>query len=269
VKKVLSFLKYLFLSVAALVSVFPLLWMVIAATNKSIDVIRGKLSFGSELFNNLSALTKNTNLVPSLMNTLKFSAIQTVISVIVCAIAGYGFVVYRDKRKDRLFKILLLSMMVPLSAVIIPLFRMFAEADLLDTIIAFALPNVSTAFLILFFRQNSMTFPQEIIQSARVDGLGEFGIFSRIYVPIMKPVFAAAITITFMTAWNSYLWPLIVMQTEKMQTLPLMIASFNGRPNVDYGQLMLSLCVCTLPTVILFFVLQKSFVKGMLGSVKG
>jgi len=268
-KKSGAIFKYSFLTLASILSIFPLTWMVICSTNKSIDVVKGRLLIGSELLVNLKALAAGTNLVPSFINSIVFSSIQTILSVIICSIAGYGFVIYVDKSKNVLFKILMLSMMVPIAAVIIPLFRMFGQLSLLDTITAFALPNISTAFLILFFRQNSISFPYEIIQSARVDGLGEFAIFLRMYVPIMKPAYAAAITITFMTAWNSYLWPLVVMQTNEMQTLPLMIASMTSRPNVDYGQLMLSLNICTFPTVVLFFALQKSFVQGILGSVKG
>lgn len=126
----------------------------------------------------------------------------------------------------------------------------------------------ATAFLIFFFRQSSESFPIETVQAARVDGLGEFGIFFRIYVPIMAPTFAAAAIVTFMNAWNNYLWPLIIMQSQDSQTMPLLITGLTAGYTTDYGILMLSVTITTLPTLILFFTQQKRFVEGVLGSVK-
>jgi lactose/L-arabinose transport system permease protein len=164
--------------------------------------------------------------------------------------------------------ILLLSMMVPFASIMVPLFQLFSQARLIDTTLGFILPSVSTAFLIFFFRQSSMSFPYEIVQAARVDGMGEFGIYSRIYVPIMLPTFVAAGIVTFMSCWNNYLWPLIIMQRQESQTLPLMITSLTSGYTTDYGILMLAVTICTLPTVIIFFALQRHFVAGVLGSIK-
>jgi lactose/L-arabinose transport system permease protein len=182
--------------------------------------------------------------------------------------AGYGFQIYRDKYKDRLMSILLLSMMVPFASIMVPLFRMFSQWNLLDTTAGFILPSISTAFLIFFFRQSSVSFPLEIVQAARVDGLGEFNIYLRVYLPVMAPTFAAAAIVTFMNNWNNYLWPLIIMQRQESQTMPLLVTSLTSGYTTDYGILMLAVSICTLPTVILFFTQQKRFVAGILGSVK-
>jgi lactose/L-arabinose transport system permease protein len=182
--------------------------------------------------------------------------------------AGYGFQIYRDKNKDRLMSVLLLSMKVPFASVMIPLFKMFSIMSLLDTTIGFILPSISTAFLISFFRQSSMSFPYEIVQAARVDGMGKFGIYAKIYLPVMAPTLAAAAIVTFMNNWNSYLWPLVIMQSQESRTMPLLITGLTAGYTTDYGMLMLAVSVCTLPTVILFFTQQKRFVAGILGSVK-
>jgi lactose/L-arabinose transport system permease protein len=108
----------------------------------------------------------------------------------------------------------------------------------------------------------------EVVQAARVDGLGEFGIYARIFLPIMAPTFAAAAIVTFMNYWNSYLWPLIIMQSQESRTMPLLLAGITAGYTTDYGLLMLAVTICTLPTVILFFTQQKRFVAGVLGSVK-
>jgi lactose/L-arabinose transport system permease protein len=182
--------------------------------------------------------------------------------------AGYGFQIYRDKNKDLLMTILLLSMMVPFASIMVPLFKMFSQVHLLDTTLGFILPSVSTAFMIFFFRQNTMSFPYEIVQAARVDGMGEFGIYAKIYLPVMAPTIAAAGIVSFMNNWNNYLWPLIIMQNQDSRTLPLLITGLTSGYTTDYGILMLAVTICTLPTVLLFFSQQKRFVAGVLGAVK-
>jgi lactose/L-arabinose transport system permease protein len=259
---------YIFLIIVSIFSAFPFLWMISAATNKSVDIIKGRMFFGTYFFENVKSLFVTVNVGRSFFNSLRNSLIGTLASLIVCSMAGYGFQIYRDKNKDRLMSVLLLSMMVPFASVMIPLFRMFSIMNLLDTTIGFILPSVSTAFLIFFFRQSSMSFPYEIVQAARVDGMGEFGIYVKIYLPVMAPTFAAAAIVTFMNNWNSYLWPLIIMQSQESRTMPLLITGLTAGYTTDYGMLMLAVSICTLPTLVLFITQQKRFVAGILGSVK-
>jgi lactose/L-arabinose transport system permease protein len=242
--------------------------MISAATNKSVDIIKGKMLIGTYFIENVKNLFTTVNVGRSFLNSLRNTLIGTVVSLFVCSMAGYGFQIYRDKNKDRLMSALLLSMMVPFASVMIPLFKMFSIMRLLDTTLGFILPSISTAFLIFFFRQSSMSFPHEIVQAARVDGMGEFGIYMKIYLPVMAPTLAAAAIVTFMTNWNSYLWPLIIMQSQESRTMPLLVTGLTAGYTTDYGILMLAVSVCTLPTVILFFTQQKRFVAGILGSVK-
>lgn len=261
-------LEYAFIIIFCIFSVFPFYWMLVGATNKSADVITGKLTFGNYLFENIKTMMKTLNIGRAFWNSLRTTLIQTILSIIVCSMAGYGFQIYRDKGKDRLMKILLLSMMIPFATTMVPLFKMFSKIHLLNTTLGFVLPSISTAFLIFFFRQNSMSFPIETIQAARVDGLSEFMIYCRVYLPIMKPTFAAAAIVTFMNGWNNYLWPLIVMQSQKMQTMPLLVTGLTSGYVTDYGLLMLCVTIMTLPTVLIFFTQQKRFVEGIIGSVK-
>jgi lactose/L-arabinose transport system permease protein len=242
--------------------------MLSAATNRSIDIIKGKVFFGTWLFGNIRQLLDTVNIGGAFLNSLRNTVLGTFVSLFVCSMAGYGFQIYRNKTKDRLMSILLLSMMVPFASIMIPLFKMFSRAGLLDTTLGFILPSISTAFLIFFFRQSSMSFPIEIVQAARVDGMGEFNIYLRIYLPVMAPTFTAAGIVTFMSNWNNYLWPLIIMQNQESQTMPLVIASLTSGYTTDYGILLLAVTLCTLPPVLLFFSQQRRFVEGILGSFK-
>ena len=205
---------HIILIIASFISVFPLYWMIAAATNNSTDVLGGKLSPGMNFIQNLTKLTEMQNVSRAFFNSLFYSTILSVLSLFICSIAGYGFEIYHDKVKDRLMNILLLAMMVPFAATLIPLFKLFSGMRLSSTWIAYVLPTISTPFLIMLFRQSARSFPMEIIEAARIDGLSEFKIFFTIFMPTMKSTYAAALTVTFMNAWNNYLWPKVIMMSD-------------------------------------------------------
>lgn len=163
---------------------------------------------------------------------------------------------------------LIASMMVPFAAKIIPMFRMFSNLGLLNSFSAIILPAIGTPFLVFFFKQNTHAFPVETIQAARVDGLGEYGIFFRIYMPMMKSTYAAAGIFAFMASWNNYMWPLIALQSNDKFTLPLAVSNLAAGFTPDYGMVMVGIIISTIPTILVFFLLQKAFVEGMVGSVK-
>ena len=260
--------SYIFLIIFALFSVFPLFWMLTAATNTTLEVAQGKLWFGSYALENFKNLVSSTNLWGSMRNSFVYATVQTVLALFVCSLAGYGFELYHDKGKEIMFAILLMAMMIPGVATMIPLFTMMSKMKLLSTVWGFALPVISTPFLIMMFRQNSRNFPTEIMNAARIDGLGEFAIFFRIYMPVMKATYAAAAVITFMNAWNAYLWPRVVLNKSNAQTMPILIANLSNGYSVDYGMLMMGVLFCSLPTIIIFFILQKQFAEGITGAVK-
>lgn len=265
--------SYIFLILFSLFSIFPLFWMLTAATNATVDVSLGRLwfgSFGAENFKTLleGAPFLQSNLWSAMRNSFLFAFVQTVLSLFICSLAGYGFELYHDRAKDALFGVLLMAMMIPSVATMIPLFTMMSKMKLLSSVWGFILPSVATPFMIMMFRQNSRNFPTEIMNAARIDGLTELGIFFKIYMPVMKSTYAAAAVITFMNAWNAYLWPRVVLKAPEAQTMPLFIANLGGGRIIDYGALMMSVLFCSLPTVIIFFILQKQFAEGITGAVK-
>ena len=174
---------YIFLIIVSFISVFPLYWMISAATNTSTDVSRGRIIPGSYFMENFRNLTSQQPLWRALGNSFFYAILTTVICLLVCSIAGYGFEVYHDKWKDRVFSILLLAMMVPQVATMVPLFKMFSKAGLLNTAVGFILPIISTPFMIMMFRQNARSFPVDIIEAARIDGLSEVRIFFQMFIP--------------------------------------------------------------------------------------
>lgn len=266
---------YTFLSVAAIVSIFPFLWMLTSITNKSVDVTQGRLLPGTHLIENFKTLFATVDIVPALINSSIIAIITTVLTLLLASLAGYGFEIHRSKGKDIVFTILLLSMMIPFAAIMVPLYRMFGSisetAPLIgiDSLGAVILPTATTAFFIFFFRQNTKMFPKDLVEAGRIDGLSEIGVFFRIYVPTMKTTYAAAAIIAFMNSWNNYLWPLVILQSPEKRTIPLLISNLGSSYSPDYGVIMSAIVIATLPTALVFFLMQKHFVAGMMGSVKG
>ncbi len=261
-------LQYAFLGLAAFLSIFPFFWMVISATNTSIDIIGGKTTFGDAFLANVGKFFTEVDVPLIFWNSAKVAVLATVLTIAVSSLAGYGFEILKSKARDRIYSLVLLTLMVPFGALMIPLFMMMAKTGLINTHIAIMLPTVASAFIIFYFRQSTKAFPTELRDAAKVDGLKEWQIFLYIYVPVMRSTYAAAFVIVFMTNWNNYLWPLIVLQSNETKTITLVVSSLASAYYPDYGVVMIGTILATLPTLFVFFVMQRQFVQGMLGSVK-
>ena len=259
---------YLFLIIVSFICVFPFYWMIVGSTNTPIQIIAGKMTFGSHFVENFHTLFNNYNMLRILMNSLKISGISVILILLIGGMAGYGFQMYKSNLKEKLYGFFQLTMMVPFATLMIPLFKIVTKLNLLDTHFAVIIVSAVSAFMIFFFRQSFVNYPTEILEAARVDGAGEFRIFFNIFVPSMKSTFAAAAIYSFITSWNSYLWPLIVLQSNDKKTTTLLISMMSSSYTPEYGVIMLAIVVATLPTIIIFFAFQKQFVQGMLGSVK-
>jgi lactose/L-arabinose transport system permease protein len=259
---------YALLLVAAYVSVFPFFWMIIGSTNTMADILKGKTSFGGALSANITHLFEQVNLPLLFWNSAKIAIISTVLTLIISSLAGYGFEIFKSRISERVFALLLAMLSIPFAALMIPLFITMAQLHLINTHTAVIIPTIASIFIIFYFRQATKSFPSELRDAALVDGLKEWQIFWYIYVPVMRSTYAAATIIIFMANWNNYLWPLIVLQTNETKTLTLAVASLLTAYTPDFGVVMVATTLATLPTLFIFFALQKQFVQGLLGSVK-
>lgn len=259
---------YVLLTIISMISIFPFYWMIVGATNTPLEILAGKMTFGSHLIDNMKALFSQYDMVRIFFNSVKISVISVLCIIVVTSTAAYGFQIFESKGKNKVYSILLLTMMVPFATLMIPLFQIMAKLQLLNTHLAIILVSSASVFMIFFFRQSFTNYPVDIIQSARVDGASELKIFLRIFVPTMRSTYAAAAIYSFMTSWNSYLWPLVVIQSNEKKTTTLLISSMSSSYTPDYGVIMLAIVISTLPVLIIFFKFQKQFVQCMLGSVK-
>jgi lactose/L-arabinose transport system permease protein len=242
---------YVLLSVAAFLSVFPFYWMIVGATNKSADIVIGKPTPGLNLFANIATFFSTVDVPRVFFNSTLIAVLGTVLTLAVSSLAGYAFEMFRSRFREHIFAFMLLLLSIPFSALMVPLFVMIASI-----------------FIIFYFRQATKAFPSELRDAARVDGLKEWQIFLYIYMPVMRSTYAAATIIVFLANWNNYLWPLIVLSTPENKTVTLVVSALTSAYTPDYGMILFGTVLATLPTLIIFFVLQRQFVEGLTGSVK-
>jgi ABC-type glycerol-3-phosphate transport system permease component len=255
-------LMWLVLLVGAAVSIFPFYGMLNGMTLNPNDVLKGVLAPGAEFAVNWEKANRNYTLPLFFLNSLKIALPTVAFGILVNSLAAFGFEKYRSRARDGVFGVLLLALIIPQIAIVIPMFK------LLNTHVAIILPSVMSVFIIFFMRQNFKLFPTEIMEAARVDGASEFSIFARIVTPSMQASFASAAIHIFINQWNSYLWPLMTILTDVKKTLPIAMSSMMNAYTIEYGALMIIVCVSTLPVLVLFLTMQKQFVAGLMGSVK-
>lgn len=204
-------------------------------------------------------------------NSLLVATVTTVGQVIISAFAGYAFAKLKFKGSDFLFFIILITMMIPPQVNIIPLFFLMREMHLIDTYQALIIPGFFGGFGIFMFRQFFLSLPSELLDSSKIDGCNIFDTFLKIALPLALPTIATLAIFTFISSWNSFMWPLIVTNSDSMRTLPLGLASFKGsfREITIWGDLLACAVICTFPTVLIFLLGKKYFLSDLLqGSLK-
>jgi len=253
---------YIFLTVFSIWSVLPIYYAICKASGGNVDMLKGPMVPGFKLWDNLSHILFETPFLSSFTYTLAYTCVQTILTLFVCALAGYGFELYHDKWKDNFFKAILWIYMIPFTTLVVPTFVIFKGFHLINTTAGIILPFIASPLIIMIFRQQSRTFPMEVIEAARMDGLREPLIFLFMYLPNMKATISCGVIIAFLHAWNSYQWPSIIMLNDS--SIPMTVYLTLGHK----GDRMTLVLLSMLPSMLVFFVLQKYFVKGMGSTVE-
>ncbi|WP_031071567.1 carbohydrate ABC transporter permease [Streptomyces sp. NRRL WC-3742] len=261
------------LAAATGLSVAPFTWLLLSTTrteNEIFDWPPG-LTPGGSLGDNLSRLDHRIGLLRVLGNSLLVAGSQTLGALIVALLAGYAFAKFRFRGRSLLFALLLSTLVVPEQVMLVPLFKMMMSFGLLDTYQALILPGLCVPFAIFLMRQALSGLPDELLDAARVDGAGEFRVLWSVVVPVMRPVLAALAIFLFLGAWNQFVWPLVALRSPRMHTLPVALATLQGNQNAtDFGAILAGTALSTLPMMVLFLVLQRQFISGLLaGATKG
>lgn len=267
-------LVYALLGLLAIVIVFPFYWMMIAGTH-TLGGLMGQwpppLWFGGQFLKNLNAILSRVPFFRSYANSLLVAGISTVAQLFFCSLAGYAFAKYDFPARNQLFFLLLATMMIPSAVSFVPWYIMMGKFGWINRFEALIVPGMAPAFGIFWLRQViNQTVPDELLQAARIDGAGDFGIYARIVLPVILPGLGALGIMTFMGTWNDYIGPLIILSDVKKFTLPLMVASLAGWGGSQVQLQLLGAALATAPMLIVFFLASRQFISGMMsGALKG
>jgi multiple sugar transport system permease protein len=256
----------------ALVSLFPLLWMLSASfmAPGEASTLPPPLLPGSPTLANYRELFVRGGMMRYLMNSLLLATTVTLVSLLFNAMAGYAFAKLQFAGQQRLFRALIGALVIPGQVAMMPLFLLLKQMGLVNTYGGVITPAMAGIFGIFLVRQYALSIPDELLEAARIDGAGEFRIFASIIVPLLTPILASLAIFTFLGSWNDFMWPLIVLTDAKLQTLPVALASLSREHAQDGEMMMAGSVVTVLPVLVLFLALQKYYIRGLLvGSVKG
>jgi multiple sugar transport system permease protein len=204
-----------------------------------------------------------------LANSALLATAVTLCSLLFNSMAGYAFAKLRFAGRDRLFGALVAALVIPAQVAMLPLFLMLKSAGLINTYWGVIVPSAAGVFGIFLVRQHALSIPDELLDSARVDGAGELRIWWTIAIPLLRPVLVTLGVFTFMGTWNDFMWPLIVLTDESRYTLPVALASLSGEHTHDTELMMAGSVLTVLPVLALFLGLQRHYIEGLtLGSVK-
>lgn len=247
---------------------FPFVVMVIISFSADNSLSLANYTFTTANYYNVF---KSIPVTKYFFNSLIVALITTFGQVFVSTLAGYAFARMQFKGRDTIFFIILITMFIPPQVNIIPLFFLMRELHLVDTYQALILPGIFGGFGVFMMRQYFLGFAKEIEDAAIIDGCNKFQMFYKIAMPLAMPAIATLAIFTFITSWNSFIWPLIVTNSESMRTLPLGLAIFKGsyREITMWGDLFACSLVCAIPTIIIFLIEKKYLINDMLkGAVK-
>lgn len=256
----------------ALLCLIPFYSMIIASTHDSNAIASRLLLLPSDQFTtNYNQLIDIVNIWWGFLHSLYITATSVVLALYFSALAAYGFAKYAFRFRTILFAFVLATMMIPGQLGIIGFFRFMGTLDLLNTYWPLILPSVANAFAIFFLRQVcDSSVPDELLEAARLDGASEFAIFHRMVLPLLGPSIAALAIFLFISKWNSFLEPLIIIFNDEKQTLPVMVALTKGQFRTDYGAQYVGVVVSVIPIVVIFALASRRIISGVtVGALKG
>ena len=263
---------YAIVGVGCLTMLAPFYFMFVFATHSRTEIFNlpPPLWFGDDLLANLKILTERVPFWRNLGWSLYVALASTALTLLFCSMAGYAFALMEFRFKKTLFVLVMGTMLLPSFMNMIPTFLIMDALGWIDTHRALYIPGAASAFGIFLMRQfASTTVPRELIEAARMDGCGEFAIYWRIVLPLLKPALGTLGLITFIASWNNFIGPLIVMRSAEKYTLPLALRSLQTTMNTEWGALMTGSAIATIPLLILFAISSRQLIAGLTtGAVK-
>ena len=270
-KKAFKSFLYIFLISLAVISLLPFYLVMVNSTYDAIDIVT-KIKFvpGKMFMENYKKLQSLTNIWRGFLNSLLISVPFTLLTGYFGAFAAFGFAKYKFKGKNFLFSIVLASMMLPSQLSIIGFYMTNLKLGLLDTFWPFILPAIANASEVIFTRgMIESGVHDSLLEAARMEGCGELRIFNRIVLPIMTPGIATICILNFVSSWNNYMGPLIILSDSKKFTMPILISTIKGIFLSNYGAMYVAIAISIIPVIVIYVFCSKYIIGGLtIGSEK-
>jgi multiple sugar transport system permease protein len=263
---------YTLLIAGAVLAVLPMAWMVAASfmSPGEANTFPPRFLPADPTIEHYRTLFTRLNLGRYLLNSTIIAGAATLLSLLINSLAGYAFAKLRFGGRDRLFRWLTLGLVIPVQVSMLPLFLLMRELGLVNTYWGVIIPSMASIFGIFLVRQYAISIPDDLLDAARIDGAGELRIYWSVVVPVIRPILATLAIWTFLSTWNDFMWPLIVLNDDSMYTLPVALANLSGERVQDTELMMAGSVLTVLPVLLVFLFLQRYYVEGITaGSVKG
>ena len=246
----------------------PIIWMILGAFKQDSEIISYPPTFFVHNFtiDNFKKLFMRIDMWNYIKNSAIYAIGTTVPSLVVNCLAGYAFARYDFKGKNMIFLLFLATMMIPFQVIMIPLFLEVHSLGMYDNYAGLIIPRIASAYWIFLMRSSYQQLPKELEEAARIDGLGEFGIFFRIMTPQIKPALVTFIILNINGSWNDLLWPLIITSSADMRTIANGLAMFVGSHTIEYGPAFAGGAISLIPMLIIYIFGQKYFVEGQVSA---
>lgn len=263
---------YASLTVMALAALLPLYWMFTTSLKGQASYLRQppELFPADPTFANFEQLFANPNMGRWIFNSAFVAGSVTALNIVFASLAGYAFSKLQFPGRRWMFWLYMATMMVPFQVTMFPLFKLMVEWGWVNTYWALIVPAAAWPYNVFLMRQVIQSLPYEILDAGRIDGCSELALFWRIVFPMSTNGIAVMGIFTFITTWNDFLWPLIILNSEQMRTLPIALATFQSTYETNYGLLMAGGVIMAVPMFIVFFLFQRFFLQGVtFGAMKG
>ncbi|WP_089739430.1 carbohydrate ABC transporter permease [Gracilibacillus ureilyticus] len=263
------------MGIISLIALFPILLLLLSSFRPSSELMRSGISLTFDwadlnLDNYLYIFSQADGYWTWYANSLLISALTIILSLFFSSMVGYALAVYDFKGRNLFFGFVVFILMVPFEILMLPLFQMMISAQLVDTYAGVILPLIVAPIAVFFFRQYALGLPKQLMDAARIDGATEYGIFFKIMLPLMTPSLGAMAILQGLGSWNNFLWPLIVLRSNDMFTLPIGLATLLTPYGNNYDVLIAGSVMTIIPIIILFIFFQRYFIEGLtVGGVKG
>ncbi|HEX7056987.1 MAG TPA: carbohydrate ABC transporter permease [Bacilli bacterium] len=265
-------ITHLILLVAVVILTVPFIWMLSGAFKDTLEVVKLPPRFLPSKYNfdNFKEIGKYFPMGRFLLNSIFVSVVTSFLQVLICAMSAFVFAKIRFRGSGFLFMLFMITMMIPFQVTMTPLYVLFQKFNLIDTYLGLILPGIFSAYGTFLLRQHMLTIPNVLLEAAFIDGASYIRVFAKLILPLSKPALATLVIFAFMGCWNNFLWPLIIINSNELMTLPLGLSMLTGRWATVWNVLMAGNVISFIPIFVVYLFAQKYFIRGItMSGVKG